>query len=92
MDGKEQEALFEKVKERHPKWAFSRCSGYVHGIVDEGKVSEPLDCYLGNYDAYSKGYVGGFIDARGEDAFLTDWFQTHYGEIGYNIDFQWWTK
>ena len=91
MDGKEQEALFEKVKAHFLTWNASQCSGYVHGIVDESRVSEPLDCYMGNYDAYSKGYIDGFIDARGGDVVTEEWFKAVF-DRGIAIDFKWWAE
>lgn len=92
MSPEEQTLLYEKTRRHHPKWEPTRCSGYVHGIVDEDRLSEPQDYYLGSHDPYSEGYILGFIDARGPDIFLMDWFVGEYGDMGYEIDCQWWIK
>lgn len=96
MNGNEQEVLFARVRRRFVAWSKGKCSGYVHGILDERKLPEPQDYYRGNCDDYSRGYSKGFLDARGEDAFQEDWFKTWpWRAMGLAFDsraFQWWVK
>ena len=70
----EQETLFRRVRKRFKNRPAKWCSGYVHGIMDEAKHEKPDPTYLGRtrYD-YNMGYLWGFLDARGSDAFEWDW-------------------
>ena len=71
MSPKQQEQLFRKVQARFPRWSKRKCSGYVHGIVDESHCVRPCDRQVKAFSpkrSYAVGYVHGFIDARGEDA------------------------
>ena len=96
MTEQEQIALFERVQKRFRRWSKRKCSGYVHGIVDEGSIPIPQADMLNNrQDEYNVCYVYGFIDARGPDVLSESWFKLHPVISGCGIsypDYRWWDK
>lgn len=92
----EQEVLFTAVRERFPAWGTEKCSGYVHGIVDEGISPIPDLTYVSRTDDYAVGYVLGYINARGEDvaqdAWISRWARDHHYCLTANLNFRWWAK
>lgn len=92
----EQETLFKTVCKRFSAWGAEKCSGYVHGIVDEG-ISPVLNlAYVQRTDDYAVGYILGYINARGEDvaqdAWFAQWAKDHHYCLATNLNFRWWTK
>jgi len=92
----EQIALFKRVQKHFFRWTKRQCSGYVHGIVDEGNRIEPQGEVLHDQtDTYNIAYVYGFIDARGPDVTSESWYRLHallaFPEP-HKPDFQWWVK
>lgn len=101
MTEQEQIALFKRVQKRFHCWSERKCSGYVHGIVDEADIPAPQADMLDNQrDGYNVGYVYGFIDARGPDVLFEDWYKLHPAianvtdEIAgqSNTDYRWWDR
>ncbi|GAH37731.1 unnamed protein product, partial [marine sediment metagenome] len=86
MTPQEQEKLFKKVRRRFRRWSERKCSGYVHGVVDEArrKTANPEMVKYRN-EAYCCGYLCGFIDARGFDA--ASRYKYIIRPIGY---YRWW--
>ena len=85
------EELFKKVFHRFHSRGTSWISGYVHGVQDEAQQARPTLLYLekfGANDDYSNGYVYGFVDARGEDVAVADWFPKSIGLRA--IEWKWW--
>lgn len=80
MTAKEQETLFKKMLDEGDSPEFA--SGYVHGVFDESSGRPAPNPVMRNRvpaceplveDAYAFGYMVGFIDAYGEDAFDKPW-------------------
>ncbi len=72
----EQGKLFKVTRKRCPNWSQKKHSGYVHGAVDGSRRSEPRQVYIRGFRKerdYDVGYIYGFIDAYGEDAFHAEW-------------------
>ncbi len=72
----EQGKLFKLTRKRCPGWSQKKHSGYVHGAVDGSRRSEPRRQYIHGFRKekdYDVGYIYGFIDAYGEDAFHAEW-------------------
>ena len=92
MTPKDQEKLFQRVKQRFSDWSDRRCSGYVHGIVDEAERLTPdsdrIRNALGHRSQYDIGYLQGFVDARGSDILEKVWARL----IKPKVDFEWWKK
>ena len=89
MDMHAQQELLKKVLVKWPEWSAEMASGYVHGVWDEARREAPPRSYrkeaaLVN-KPYARGYVWGFVDARGPDIFdlCTELFSP-------SIDFRWW--
>ena len=88
----EQGKLFKAIQLRCPSWSQAKWSGYIHGAVDGSRRSEPRQTYVRGFrkeKPYAVGYIYGFIDAFGEDAFHAAWAvdlclsQKH-------LDYRWW--
>jgi len=93
MNSQEQEALFENVRKHFPKWSKRKCSGYVHGIVDEAIRRRPCARQVkafGPKRTYAQGYVLGFIDARGKDAFKDPRLTSMPRRTRHLFDYKWW--
>ena len=91
---KVQEKLFELSKRRFSNWSTRQVSGYVHGIVDGLTRKKPQRVYVRNYDLYdpyAMGYILGFIDAQGLDAFASPWARS-LGFCAGIIYYRWWDK
>ena len=91
MTARDQEKLFKRVQAHFPKWSAQKCSGYLHGIVDEAKYTRPEHPQVKAFSpqrSYAVGYVHGFIDARGIDAFNDPWLKGFKSE--HTLRFQWW--
>ena len=95
MTPKNQEKLFKQVQKRFPRWSKRKCSGYVHGAADEAHRKRPCVRQVKAFSpkrSYAVGYVYGWIDARGEDAYndprLTAMkYSSHLSHV---LDFRWW--
>lgn len=88
-----QERLFKKVQKRFPRWSKRKCSGYVHGVVDEAHCKRPCARQVKAFSpkrSYAIGYVYGFIDARGEDAFKDPQLATMKRRSSHTLDYRWW--
>jgi len=86
-----QEKLFAQVQKRWPWWSRHKISGYVHGIMDEARYVRPRRHYVTMFSpkhSYSVGYIFGFIDARGEDAFTDPQLKRFKGQNV--LSFEWW--
>lgn len=95
MNLKEQEKLFRKILGHFPKWSKRKCSGYVHGVVDEACRVRPCNRQVkafGPKRTYAQGYVLGFIDARGEDAFKDPQLKSMKRRTRHSFDYVWWKK
>ncbi len=107
MTPAEQEALFKKVQTYwDTPWGPLMASGYVHGIVDEARRTEPKDLYVRevranpegfDFNSYARGYLFGFADARGYDILGQEWAKGPVGRVIFEdgedgIDFEWWKK
>ena len=93
MTPKDQVKLFRKVIARFPKWSERKCSGYVHGIVDETRRVRPRNRQVKAFRpgrVYAIGYVLGFIDARGEDAFNDPRLASMKRRSNHSFDYSWW--
>ena len=94
MKPKDQEILFQRVKDRYPEWTDRQCSGYVAGVVDEARYTRPEHrqtlAFTKLERTYAKGYVLGFVDARGSDAFTDPWLKKIAACIRHSLAFQWW--
>lgn len=94
MTEQEQQKLFTRVTKKFPHWSPRKCSGYVHGVVDEGKHTRPEHHQVklfGPKHSYAVGYVYGFIDARGEDVFADPWLTSMKERItAHSLDHKWW--
>jgi len=89
MTAAEQEALFEKVKQHCPKRPARWCSGYVHGVCDEAKGAEPNSVYTDSLTShYSQGYLHGYADAHGSDAWEYEWAPY----VIVIISYRWWER
>lgn len=91
MNPDDQEKLFEKVQKRFPRWSKRKCSGYVHGIVDESHRVRPCNRQVEAFSlkrTYAIGYVLGFIDARGEDAYKDPRLMRF--QSGHSLGYRWW--
>jgi len=91
MTPAEQEALFVKVQKRWPHWSEHKVSGYVHGVMDEARYVRPHRYYVTMYTpkhSYSVGYIFGFIDARGEDAFTDPQLKRFKSQRA--LAYEWW--
>lgn len=92
MTLQDQEKLFGRVKQRFPRWADKKCSGYVHGVVDEIQRKEPdamtVRFAMGHGHQYAEGYLCGFMDARGSDILEHTWTQL----LVHKLAFEWWKK
>lgn len=92
MTPSDQEKLFQRVRQKFPDWSDRKCSGYVHGIVDEpyrmGPDSDRIQNAIGRQSEYDIGYLCGFIDARGSDILEKAWARL----IRPKVQFVWWTK
>lgn len=90
MTPQDQEKLFKAVQKhfgQNDKWS----SGYVHGVVDGLKRSEPRRAYIRKFEKgksdYAIGYIFGFIDAYGADALLAEWNK----KLSPNkMEYRWW--
>lgn len=95
----DQENLFKRICKRFKKRSVKWCSGYLHGILNEGKHKKPDPVYLGitrtltdvGQRDYNNGYLWGFLDARGEDAFEWEWARK-LALSGKVRDFVWWLR
>lgn len=98
MIEKEQIALFERVRKRFRRWSKRKCSGYVHGIMDESNRAKPQPCVASCLpDEYYVAYVYGFVDARGPDATCEEWYtiDPRYRTVGlatFKLDYRWWDE
>lgn len=97
MTEQEQTALFKRIQKKFPRRSRRWCSGYVHGILDEGLLSEPHLIFLDAYDRkekYHVGYVNGFMDARGPDVHSEKWYRNNPQVDPHRraLNFQWWVK
>jgi hypothetical protein len=93
LSPQEQEQLFERVRKRFPKWSKRKCSGYVHGVVDEAKFKRPHCTQTKAFSprrSYAVGYVYGFVDARGTDAYDDPWLKNMKHRMSHTLEFQWW--
>ena len=97
MTAKEQEKLFERLLRRGESAKYA--SGYVHGVFDEStgrpapnpmiRFRVPDHSIAVNEDPYAYGYMIGFIDSYGEDAFDQPWG----GGLSWlkcSLRFRWW--
>lgn len=94
MTPKDQEKLFKAVRERCPDWDNKQASGYVHGVVDGLRRKEPRRVYVRGFvknKRYALGYIAGFVDAFGADAYLTDWGR-ELGLSPQNFSYRWWER
>lgn len=92
----EQEILFKLVQNRFKHWSIRQVSGYVHGVNDGLWRSEPKRVYVRGYQKqkpYAIGYIAGFIDAYGGDAYFTEGIkellQMHLDEPK-RLNYRWW--
>ena len=96
MESQKQEQLFDAIRKRFPRWSKRKCSGYLHGILDEAKFKRPCHIQLKAFSpkrSYAVGYVYGFIDARGEDAFRDPWLRDmKHRLVTHAPDVRWWLK
>lgn len=95
MSPSDQEKLFKKVQARFPRWSKRKCSGYVHGVVDETYLKRPSARQVKAFSpkrSYALGYVYGFIDARGEDAYKDPRLATMKRRSSHVLSYRWWTK
>ncbi len=95
MTPKQQEKLFRKVQARFTHWSNTQCSGYVHGVADEARFKRPHHPQVrafGPRRSYATGYVYGFIDARGPDAFKDPWLKGMKDRMSYAMEHKWWEK
>ena len=93
MTPREQEKLFRKVLGRFPKWSKRKCSGYVHGIVDEAIRRRPCARQVKAFRpkrTYAQGYILGFIDARGKDAFKDPRLVSMPRRTNHVFNYKWW--
>lgn len=93
MTPQEQEAFFQKVRHHFPYWSKRKCSGYVHGVVDEARRVRPCARQVKAFSpqrSYAVGYVRGFIDARGPDAFKDPRLTSMKRRSSYGFDYKWW--
>ena len=93
MNPQEQEKLFEKVRKHFPAWNFAHAGGYVHGVTDGLRCSDPQQNYIDRFkgnDCYAVGYICGFVDAYGEDVLTTDWYQNELMLPDILPDYRWW--
>lgn len=89
----DQDKLFKRIRKRFKKRTVKWCSGYLHGILDEGKRKKPDRVYLGTpHVGYNQGYLYGFVDARGTDVEQDAWYRRVVKVLGHRIDFQWYLK
>ena len=92
MTPKEQEVLYQKVRKKFRIWTDVRCSGYVHGVVDETRREGPHPKYVKKFpDDYALGYIRGFADARGPDILVQPWVAQSF-LLAEKINFEWWKK
>jgi hypothetical protein len=88
----QQERLFKIVRERYKGWDIKQVSGYVHGVADGLKRTEPRQVYIRGFKKnkpYARGYIYGFIDAYGVDALIAEWGR-ELNLSGANIVYRWW--
>ena len=94
MKPEEQEKFFRLVQKHFPDWSSKRVSGYIHGVVDGLKRSEPRRVYVRLFKKtrpYAIGYIYGFIDAYGVDALMASWSQDlPVGST--SMQYRWWMK
>lgn len=94
MTPKDQDRLFKLTREHFPDWSTKQVSGYVHGVADSHRRKEPRRVYIRGVNKvrsaklYALGYIYGFIDAYGGDAYFTPWWKDI--EIPLVLDYQWW--
>ncbi len=94
MTPKDQEKLFKLAREHFPNWSFKIISGYVHGVADSSRRKEPRRVYVrgvskvGPIKLYALGYICGFVDAYGGEAFFTPWWKDI--QIPMVLDHRWW--
>lgn len=92
MSPTEQGKLFKLIRLRCPSWSQKQHSGYVHGAVDGSRRSEPQRVYQRGFEKekpYAIGYIYGFIDAYGQDAFSAAWAINLYLSQKH-LDYRWW--
>ena len=86
----QQETLFALVQHRFYGWSKAKCSGYVHGVADEGFRTQPqVEILRGAHQqgrGYAVGYIYGFLDARGSDAVKEPWTKCWDKAL----EFRWW--
>lgn len=90
-----QEKLFRKVLARFPRWSKRKCSGYVHGVADEIHRKRPCNRQVKAFSpkrSYALGYVYGWIDARGEDAYNDPRLSAMKRRSSHMLDYKWWEK
>ena len=95
MKPAEQEKLFEQVRVKFPKWSIKRASGYVHGVNDGMHREEPRRVYVrgfGKHKEYAIGYIYGFVDAYGLDAFFLRWMAELGQPLKHVLDYRWWSR
>ncbi len=93
MLAKLQERLFQLVRQRYADWDTKKLSGYVHGVVDGQRRDEPRREYLRLFQKqkpYAVGYIYGFIDTYGADAFFSDWIGDLDGITERSMEYRWW--
>lgn len=90
-----QEKLFLLVRQKFPDWNVRRLSGYVHGVVDGLRRDEPRRVYVRGFThkkPYALGYIYGFIDAYGGDAFFSEWIGELEGLTERSLDYRWYEE
>lgn len=90
MNEAAQERLFKRVKRHFRDWGKRKCSGYVHGIVDQDRgldPSEDMIAWSGSGDLYALGYLYGYADAHGPDAAHEYWYP-----FLLEMDYCWWQE
>ena len=88
-----QEKLFQLARQRYADWDTKKLSGYVHGIVDGLRRDEPRAVYLRSFrkqKPYAIGYIYGFIDTYGADAFFSEWIGDLDGITERSMEWRWW--
>lgn len=93
MIPKLQEKLFKLVQQRFANWSTRKCSGYVHGVVDGLRRDEPRRVYhrlFNKHNPYATGYIYGFIDTYGGDAFFSEWIGELEDITERSMEWKWW--
>ncbi len=94
MTPEDQEKLFKLTREHFPDWSAKQVSGYVHGVADSSRRKEPRRVYIRGVNkvnsskVYALGYLCGFVDAYGGEAFFTHWWKDI--QIPMVFEHRWW--